>query len=177
MENNAAVWLSIVSLLIAALALLWNILNATVLDKARLEVRVEFSTMVGGIQGTELRIVTLTAVNIGRRPVRLSNLMLVLGTPPSNWRQLLPRKWRTIGRPELALMNPGGDTYLVSLQTSLPIMLSPGEAAYVYDYERDPVITGARDHGYDSAYAVAWGSTTSNTSAAINLETEEAPSS
>ena len=66
-------------------------------------------------------------------------------------------------------MNPGGDPYLDSLQTPFPVLLTPGEAAFVYDYERDAVRTEAMKHGYHTAYAIAWGSTASNVSSALDL--------
>lgn len=173
MDQNGiapALIISVVSLVIALLALIWNILNATLLDRARLDVRIDFGMrMVGGAPGTDRTVVAISATNIGRRPVRLTGLWLAFGRPPVWWRHFVPRRWQEKLLPNIALMNPGGDRMLASMSTTLPLMLGIGEAANIYDYEQARVFEAARENGEEYAYARAFGSTTGGWSKRVRI--------
>jgi len=166
---NAALVVSIISLVFAALALAWNILNVTLLDRARLNVTLDVGmTLVGGMPGTERTVVAVAATNIGKRPVRLHSLWLAFGRPFRWWMRIIPRKWRrdlTMG----AIMLPGNDPMLVALSTELPTMLGVGEAATLYYYEQDQVLARAQADGYTHAYATAGGSTARGSSKRIRI--------
>ena len=164
--EDAALAISIISIVLAVLALLWNILNVTLLDRARLDVRIDFGMKMVGGPGPDRMVVALTVINVGKRPVRLTGLWLALGKPPTKWRRLVPSRWRHLGLPNLAIMNPGYDSKLVALQTEIPLMLGVGEAAYIYDYDQAMVLEGAKKQGATHAYAKAYGSTADGTSRA-----------
>lgn len=169
----AALVISIISIVLAVLVLLWNILNATLLDRARLDVTMDFGMkLVGGDPNTNRTVVAIAATNIGKRPVRLNSLWLAFGRPFRWWMRLMPKKWRRF-KP-IAIMLPGDDPMLVALSSEIPTMLGVGETANLYHYEQEDVFTRAKAEGFAHAFSFAVGSTAKGRSRGIRIPFPEA---
>ena len=70
-----AVAVAAVSFFLSFVVLVWNILNATLLDRARLKVRIWAGAMPES-KDVVHHAVTFEAANIGKRPVQLSELWI-----------------------------------------------------------------------------------------------------
>ena len=166
-SDPTALALATVSIALSFVTLTWNILNATLLDRARLALSIDFMSIVDA-HATK-RVVTVSATNVGRRPVHLTGLWLCFGRPYGWWTRLIPKPVRSKVLPGFVVMNPSGNPRLDARSTKLPVMLGPGESAYVYDYEQQHVLDNARTGGFTHAYARAFGSTAGGSSRRIRL--------
>lgn len=130
-----ALLVSAASLLVSVLALGWHIFNATRVDRPRLKMTVTFPVMPDG-RGSAWEVVSVEAVNVGKRGVRLSGLHLAWGPQWAWWRRILPRRWRAVSGGALLIPewgHPVGDA-----STPLPIYLEPWDSAKTL-YTRDLV--------------------------------------
>ena len=88
-----AIVIALMSFGVAFLALLWNIVNATRLDRARLKVKM-WAAVVPERKGLVHHVIIVQATNVGKRPVQLSSLWIQYGPRPYWWHKLLPSKLR-----------------------------------------------------------------------------------
>lgn len=92
---TVALWISGISLLVAASSLSWQIFNALRVDRARLTVAVESRVLVRKPSAEPEDVVFVQATNIGKRPTYLTGLWLGLGQSKwPIWKRLLPKSWR-----------------------------------------------------------------------------------
>ena len=130
-----ALIVSAASLLVSVLALGWHIFNATRVDRPRLRLSVTCPVMPDG-RGNAWEVVSVEAVNTGKRGVRVSGLHLAWGPQWRWWRRMMPRRWRAISGGSLLIPNythPVG-----SVSTPMPVYLDPWDSAHTL-YTRDLV--------------------------------------
>ncbi len=125
--------------------------------------------LVGGAPGTDRTVVSVSAANIGKRPVHLTGLWLAFGRPPPWWRHFVPGRLKRRILSNLIIMNPGEDRALAGRSTQLPVLLGVGEVATIYDYEQSMVLGKARKEGFEYAYARAFGSTADGWSKRVKI--------
>ena len=88
-----AIVIAVMSFSVALLSLVWNILNATLVDRARLKVKM-WATVMPESKSLMHHVIRVEATNYGKRPVKLSSLWIQHGPRPRWWHKILPSKVR-----------------------------------------------------------------------------------
>lgn len=152
---TVALWISGISLLVAASSLSWQIFNALRVDRARLTVAVESRVLVRKPGDEPEDVVFVQATNIGKRATYLTGLWLGLGQSKwPIWKKLLPESWR--GEFHSGTLVPGHLNQ--QLGTSIPSRLESGDLAIAI-YEREMVENRLREFGSDRVWGFALSST------------------
>jgi len=119
----AAFWVAIGAASVALTSLIWQLYYATRVDRPRLRVRAQQST----IHSDDVEhVVVLTVTNVGRRATVVHNLLLMPQRRP--W--LRGRVARILRRKEL--LAPRADEFLPQYNARFPKRLEPGDEASIY---------------------------------------------
>lgn len=152
---TVALWISGVSLLVAASSLSWQIFNALRVDRARLTVAVESRVLVRKPGYPAEDVVFVQATNAGKRATYLTGLWLGLGRSRwPIWKRLLPKSLR--GEFLSGTLVPGHLNQ--ELGTSIPVRLEAGDLAIAV-YERQLVERRLKEFGSESVWGFALSST------------------
>jgi hypothetical protein len=93
---DEALLISLASLTASFGSLSWQLYSALRVDTARLDVKIEAMSIVGGGQRA-IPVIVISATNAGKRPTSLTNLWLQFGRPFRRRHRLIPRRWRRMG--------------------------------------------------------------------------------
>lgn len=156
--ETLAIGIALMSFVVALLALAWNILNATRVDRARLRVKM-WAAVMPEASGLIHHVVIVQATNIGKRPVQLTGLWVQYGPRPRWWYKLIGSKLRGL----IYRRNPGG--IFVPAQpwySRMPTLgkLDVGETVRIV-YGQEWLQAKAKESGISKVYGAAEGSTTS----------------
>ena len=147
--------IALAGVVLGAGALLWQ-----TKDRARL--RVQAATAIVGLDGDSMTVIEIVAVNSGRRPTTVTNLMLVVGRPPKGRfipppaLRLLPKKLRQWAYPNTHVLITSEDP--VGADSRLGEPVGVGERAVKF-YRWDWVAEQADEYGFDEVYGFADGTT------------------
>lgn len=164
--EEAALWVSGASLLVALAALTFSAYSTLRIDRATLTASIDLRTVIDSSPGGENReMVFVSVVNIGKRQIYLKSLYLYMGKRPWRWyNQLLPASWNRRVTPEEVLM-PGADPFVVYLQQGqyeqqpVPGTLEVGHEAVVLYLLTEVQGHMRHDASRRRAFAVAYGTT------------------
>jgi len=155
-----AISIAAMSFGVASLSLLWNILNATLVDRARLKVKM-WATVMPESRGVVHHVIRVEATNYGKRPVQLSSLWIQHGPLPRRWHKILPAKVRGW----IYQRNPGGiltpgEPWFSSSMPKLPVTLDVGDSVTIL-YGQEQVQALVEKIGASKVFAAAVGATAS----------------
>ena len=152
---TVALWISGISLLVAASSLSWQMWNALRVDRARLQVTVESRVLIRRPGAQPEDVVFVQATNVGKRATYLTGLWLGLGQSKwPTWKRLLPESRR--GKFQSGTLVPSHLNQ--QLGTQIPLRLDTGDFAIAV-YERELVEKRLEEFGSERVWGFALSST------------------
>jgi hypothetical protein len=143
MASTWALVFAAISLVVAAVSLGWHIVNAVVLDSPRLKVQVYAQVIPDPAAGTVHKAVVVEALNHGKRPITVHQLLLFTGSSPSRWRRRCHRfpgvKYRDVYRTARPILPTGNLNRDYS--DDLPDVVEGGSSVSAYYATADLVAT------------------------------------
>ena len=138
---DLAIILSFSAAAVAFTSLLWQVIYSIRIDRPRLVVKIEQMVFLSA-DGGPAQVVTVRAVNKGRRQIQVDEIALRLGRPPRRFTRLMPR-WLRIWyfHPNRIVLVP---EEWKQASTGLPEVVGEWSSA-IARYPRDQVADAGQD--------------------------------